>query len=358
MTTFNPATGLAEGSFGVGTYRAPAGRAFPGLVLPDGTVFDLSDRYKDTHEIFGDWDRAVDWMNDLAAKRGRAEQRFDVLHPLPVVAHPNIMGAGSNYRQHVAEMMTNNKFNQHNRLDGESDEAFFARNLADVDRRAREGMPFFWTGLHSSLSGANDPIPLPLVGEHLDWELEFGVIIKSTGRYLSPDEAGDIIAAYVMVNDLGTVDEFRRVDVKWGHDWVSKHQPNFKPFGPFAVPKEFVDRSKVRIKLEVGGAVRQDWPITDMIFSPEKILSFASERIRLTAGDVLITGSPPGNAGQHGRRWLRAGDIVESEITYLGRQRNEVVVEKEGIGKKPTYGPFITEWPSGKGPVPSEPPPK
>lgn len=345
MTIFNPATGLAEGSFGVGTYQPANGMDFPGLVLPDGTVFDLSDRYVDTHAIFANWDAAIDWMNDLAVKQDRASQRFEALRPLQVVAHPNMMCAGSNYRQHVAEMMTYNKFNQSKRLPGESDESFFARNLAEVDRRAREGMPFFWTGLHSSLCGANDDVPLPLVGEHPDWELEFGVIIKDTGRYVRPDEANDLIAAYVMVNDIGTVDEFIRIDVRWGHDWVSKHQPNFKPCGPFAVPKEFVDRSQVRIKLSVSGQVMQDWPISDMIFSPEKILAFASERIRLTPGDLLITGSPPGNGAMHGNRWLRPGDIIDSEITFLGRQKNRVIAEDAG-NRSPTYGPFLTEWPS------------
>ena len=339
MTSFNAATGLAEGSFGVGTYAADGGKPFPGLVLPDGTVFNLSDRYADTHRIFEDWDRALDGMNDLAAKRGAAELRFEELTPLPVVEHPNMLCAGSNYRQHVAEMMTHNKFNQDKRHPGESDESFFARNLADVDRRAREGMPFFWTGLHSSLAGANDKIVLPLVGEHPDWELEFAAIIKGTGRYLRPDETNDLIAAFVMVNDLGTVDEFRRSDVRWGHDWVSKHQPGFKPCGPFAVPKEFVDRSQVRIKLKVSGQVMQDWPISDMIFQPEQILSFASERIRLMPGDLLLTGSPPGNGAMHGGRWLRPGDVVESEITFLGRQRNDVIAE-DARGRSPTYGPF------------------
>ena len=343
MTEFHPATGLSIGSFGIGTYRKSGQRSFPGLVLPDGTVFDLSDDFADTHAIFDDWDRALDRMNDLAANKDEPELRFEDLVPLPVVAHPNMLCAGSNYRQHVAEMMTHNKFNQDQRLPGESDESFFQRNLAEVDRRAKEGMPFFWTGLHSSLAGANDDVVLPLVGEHPDWELEFGAIIKGAGRYLRPDETNDLIAAYVMVNDLGTVDEFRRVDVRWGHDWVSKHQPGFKPCGPFAVPKEFVDRAEVRIKLKVSGDTMQDWPISDMIFSPEQILSYASERIRLTPGDLLITGSPPGNGAMHGGRWLRPGDVIESEITYLGRQRNAVVAE-EANGRAPTYGPFKTEW--------------
>jgi 2-keto-4-pentenoate hydratase/2-oxohepta-3-ene-1,7-dioic acid hydratase in catechol pathway len=338
----DPATGLVRGSFGIGTYRT-AGRAFPGLVQPDGTVFDLSEHYGDTHAIFEDWDRALDTFVDIAAKGGDTGLRFDAIECLPAIKRPNMMCAGSNYRQHVAEMMTFNKFNQDKRQPGESDESFFERNLADVDRRAREGMPFFWTGLHSSLSGANDDIALPLVGEHHDWELEFGAVIAGTGRYLKPEEAEGLVAGYVMVNDLGTVDEFRRADVRWGHDWVSKHQPGFKPFGPFIVPKQFVDLTKVQITMKLDGKVMQDWPISDMIFTPGQILSFASERIRLVPGDLLITGSPPGNGAMHGNRFFRPGDVVESEITYLGRQRNVVVAEETG-GRTPTYGPFVTEW--------------
>jgi 2,4-didehydro-3-deoxy-L-rhamnonate hydrolase len=338
----DPATGLVRGSFGIGTYRAE-GRAFPGLVQPDGTIFDLSPLYPDTHAILGEWDRALDALADLAAKGGETGIRLEDVEPLPVLSHPNMLCAGSNFRQHVAEMMTFNKFNQDQRRPGENDESFFERNLAEVDRRAREGMPFFWTGLHSSLAGANDVIPKPLVGEHLDWELEFGVVIGGTGRYLKPDETERLIAGYVMVNDIGTVDEFRRADVRWGHDWVSKHQPNFKPFGPFLVPRQFVDRSKVQIRLKVNGETMQDWPISDMIFEPEQILSYASERIRLMPGDLLITGSPPGNGAMHGNRWLQPGDVMESEITYLGRQRNLIVAEEVG-DRGPTYGPFITAW--------------
>jgi len=342
VTTFDQATGLAHGSFGIATFRKPGSSDFPALVLPDATVFDLSSWYRDTHAILEDWDRALQRLNDLAASRSLPELRYESLVPRPVLAHPNVLGAGANYRQHVAEMMTYNKFNQHNRKAGESDADFFARNLAEIDRRAREGMPFFWIGLHSALVGANDNIELPLIGQQPDWELEFGVVVARTARYRRPTETGALIAGYVMVNDLGTVDEFRRADVKWGHDWVSKSQPTFKPFGPFLVPKEFVDRSQVRIHLAVNGRTMQDWPITDMIFSPEQILSYATERIRLLPGDLLFTGSPPGNGAMRGQ-FLKPGDIIESSITYLGRQKNLVVAEN-AEGRAPTFGPFITEW--------------
>ena len=166
------------------------------------------------------------------------------------------------------------------------------------------------------------------------------VIASGTVR---PEDADDLIAAYVMVNDIGTVDEFKRADIKFNFDWVSKFQPNFKPFGPFAVPKEFVDRHKMQIRLNVNGEKRQDWPVEDMIFSPEQVLSHASERLKLLPGDLLIMGSPPGNAATLGGLWLKEGDVMESSITYLGRQRNNIVKE-ETNGRTPTYGAFKTEW--------------
>lgn len=340
MTDLDPITGLARGTFGVGTYRSRGGRAFPGLVLADGTVFDLRPDWRDTDEIFADWDRALAQFHDLNVKRGRPELRFEALDVLPPVAKPNVLATGANYRQHVAEMMTHNEFNQHARQAGESDAEFFARNLAEVDRRAREGIPFFWTGLHSSIVGANDDVALPLVGRQPDWELEFGCVLRGGGRYLRPDETNALIAGYAIVNDLGTVDEFRRTDVRWGFDWISKHQPTFKPFGPFVVPKEFVDRSAARIVLKLNGRTMQDWPVDDMIFSPEQLLSYASERIRLMPGDLLSMGSPPGNGALHGR-FLQPGDIMDAEITGLGRQRNRVVAE-DAAGRTPTYGPFPT----------------
>lgn len=339
MTNFAPETGLALGSFGFGTYRTRGGAPFPGLVQPDGTVHDLSDLYADTHAILDDWDRALDALADRAAKGGDAPHQFADIEALPPLAHPNLLCAGANYRQHVAEMMTHNKFNQHNRLPGESDEDFFKRNLAEVQDRAVNGIPYFWTGLHSSLVGANADLIKPLIGNQLDWELEFGAIVGRSDRYVQPEDANDLVAGYVMVNDIGTVDEFRRTDVRWGFDWISKHQPSFKPTGPFIVPKQFVKLDEVRIHLRVNGETKQDWPISDMIFSVEQLLSYASERIKLLPGDQLITGSPPGNGALFGQ-FLNPGDVIESEITFLGRQRNLVVAE-DTQGRTTTYGPFV-----------------
>jgi 2-keto-4-pentenoate hydratase/2-oxohepta-3-ene-1,7-dioic acid hydratase in catechol pathway len=336
----DPATGLRVGTFAVGTF-ASGGREFAALVHPDGAVADLSDRFRDTHEIFDDWDRNFTVLGDLSAESGRATLRLEDLHARPPLAHPNMLMTGANYKTHVAQMMTKNKFNQHNRLPGESDEAFFQRNYEAMEVRGREGMPFFWTGLHSSLVGANDDIVLPVLGDQPDWELELGVVIGGTGRYLTPDEAPRLIAGYTVVNDLGTVDIFKRPDVNWQYDWISKHQPTFKPAGPFVVPAQFVTiDDSIRITLSVNGQVMQDWPVDDFVFTPAQLITYASERIRLQPGDLLCMGSPPGNGAHHGR-FLQDGDVIDAEITFLGRQHNRCVAE-DPKGRKPHFGLWKT----------------
>jgi 2,4-diketo-3-deoxy-L-fuconate hydrolase len=337
-TAYHPATGLRHASFGIATVQAH-GRALPALVLPDGAVIDLSALCADTHALFADWDRQFDRLVDTAAHPHRAFAAIDTLRVLPPLAHPNLLMAGANYKTHVAQMLTKNKFNQHNRLPGESDEAFYQRNYAMMERRAREGTPFFWTGLHSSLVGPDDDVVLPVLGEQPDWELELGVVVGRSARYASVEEAAKLIAGYTIVNDLGTVDLFRRTDIPWGYDWISKHQPSFKPCGPFIVPAAFVNPADaMRIELRLNGEVMQDWPTSDMLFSPAQLLAYASERINLMPGDLLSTGSPPGNGMHHGR-FLQDGDVMESAITGLGRQRNHCRAEA-----RPERGLAFGHW--------------
>jgi 2,4-didehydro-3-deoxy-L-rhamnonate hydrolase len=338
VTDVNAATGLKKGSFGIGTFASGTSASFPGLVQPDGTVIDLSAQYRDTHAIFDDWERAFDRLVQINAQPIGERHRFADLRPLTPLAHPNLLCAGANYKQHAAEMLTKNKFNQDNRLPGESDEDFFKRNYALMERRALEGMPFIWTGLHSSLTGAQDDVVLPVIGSQPDWELELGVVLGKSERYVTPEQAGRLVAGYLVVNDLGTVDQARRSDTPWKFDWISKHQPTFKPAGPFIVPAAFIElNDDVRIKLKVNGVIKQDWPVTDMIFSIERLLAYASERLRLLPGDLLLTGSPPGNGASHGH-FLKPGDVIDSEITYLGHQTNHCVAE---VAPGPlTYGPF------------------
>ncbi len=339
MSTPDPATGLYPGSFGIGTFDSGSA-PFPAVVRPDGGVVNVAFHFPDTHAIFDDWPRAFDTLTRVS-QNAADTHHLDNLRALPPLAHPNLLCAGANYKQHVAEMLTRNRFNQHNRRPGESDGDFYRRNYAMMENRAREGTPFLWAGLHSSLAGADEDIVLPEVGDQHDWELEIGAVLGGTSRNASVAKAARLIAGYVMVNDLGTVDLFRRTDIPWGYDWIAKHQPGFKPTGPFVVPAPFADLSRARITLKVNGNVMQDWPVDDMVFDLPRLVAYASERVRLTPGDTITGGSPPGNGGHHGR-FLTDGDLIESSITGLGRQRNRCVRE-DTSGRRGVYGAWKNE---------------
>lgn len=328
-------TGLRQGTFGFGTF-ARAARPFPAVVRAEGEVVDVSDLYGTTRGVLEDWEEALPLLAEAAAARAPIA-RFEELRALPPVERPDLLCAGSNYVTHVAQMLTKNRFNQHNRLSGESDEAFFQRNYEQTSARRLTGTPFLWTGMHSSLVGATDDIVLPELGDEPDWELEVGIVVGRVPRYATLDEAAAAIAGYVMINDLGTVDVFRRTDIHFGFDWISKNQPTFKPIGPFIVPAPFVDLADTTIRLAVNGDVMQDWPADDYIFGPAQLVAYASERVGLLPGDVIAMGSPPGNAAHHGGRFLQEGDLVESEITGLGRQRNRCVAE-DLHGRTPVFG--------------------
>lgn len=321
----HPATGLRAGAFGIGTYDDGT-RRFPAIVRPDGDVIDIGADYADTHAVFDDWPRSFERLQAIAARGGGATHRFAALRPLPPLAHPQVLCAGANYKTHSAQMMTNNQAFQHLREPGESDASFFQRNLALMERRAREGTPFIFPVPHSALAGAHDDFVMPVIGENNEYETELAFVIGRPCRHATPAQAEQMIAGYLVVNDLGAIDQFRRTDIPWGYDWISKYQPTAKLCGPFIVPAPFVQADALRITFKLNGEVKQDWPTDDMIFTPPRIAAYLSERMRLLPGDMVLTGSPPGNGSHHGR-FLKEGDLIEGNVSGMGWHRNRCVKE-------------------------------
>lgn len=139
----------------------------------------------------------------------------------------------------------------------------------------------------------------------------------------------DHVAGYTIANDLTTRDLVRRTDLgAIGTDWMrSKNAPTFLPLGPWIVPAPFVaDPMNLRIVLKLNGNVMQDESTSDMIFGVAQLVSYASSIVELRPSDLLLTGSPAGN-GTHYNRFLRPGDVMDAEITGLGRQLNRCVRE-------------------------------
>ncbi|MGY2735990.1 fumarylacetoacetate hydrolase family protein [Sphingomonas sp. UYP23] len=186
----------------------------------------------------------------------------------------------------------------------------------------------------SSLNAPNEDVVLPRGSTQSDWEVELGVIIGKTCRYVTEDEALDTIAGYVLVNDVAERFNQKQRGSQWskgkGHD-------TFCPVGPWLVtPDEVGDPQALDMQLDINGTRMQTGNTKTMIFTLKQLISYVSEYVTLYPGDLLITGTPPG-VGE-GKKpeaiYLKAGDVMELAITKLGSQRQTVVAWHDlGEGK-------------------------
>jgi 2-keto-4-pentenoate hydratase/2-oxohepta-3-ene-1,7-dioic acid hydratase in catechol pathway len=309
-------------SFGLGTFAAPDGAGYPGLVL-DGRVRDLRPEFSSTLAMLLEWDAVLPRLHELAAQ-GASGEALQTLRPLPPVEPSGqILCAGANYTKHLHQMI----FAQLKRQgDQRPDDALRAEAIERTARRSTVEDPFFFVGLPSALCGANDDVILWGPGSEHDWELELALVIGRGGRNIPQSAALDHVAGYTIANDVSTRDVMFRPGFPMTDFAMTKLRPTFFPVGPYIVPTEFVpDYRDLRITLKVNGEVMQDEGVDDIIYGIEQLVAYVSRVVELRAGDLLLTGSPAGNAAHHDNRWLRPGDVMEGEITGLGRQRNTCV---------------------------------
>jgi 2-keto-4-pentenoate hydratase/2-oxohepta-3-ene-1,7-dioic acid hydratase in catechol pathway len=306
--------------YALGTFADDRG-VFPGLVLRGERVADLSGVFPSTRAIVEDWDENAHRLDELAANPPAEPRSLDGLRVLPPVEPRQILQSGANYHRHVVELAVDKGIGREPGMTLEEHRASVVRMM---DERVAHGEPYIFLGAVSALAGAYDDVVLPPRGEEHDWELELAAVIGRGGRDIAREDALDHVAGYTICNDLTTRDLVHRPDLAAiGSDWVrGKNSPTFLPTGPWLVPARFVgDPMGLRIRLELNGAVMQDESTADMIFDVARLVSYASERVELLPGDLLLTGSPAGN-GTRWNRFLRDGDVMEGTITGLGTQRN------------------------------------
>ena len=318
--------------FAVGTFVLDDGAPFPGLVVGDD-VLDLRPAFGDnatTATLLADWDVSLERMAALAADGSAATMPLATVRALsPVQPTGQVLCAGANYEQHTFEMtfvILRDEAARDGRTVEDDDLRTQARSVIESQRE--HGRPFMFLATAGALCGASDDVVLWGPGVQHDWELELAVVIGRKAHWISPDEAMDVIAGYTISNDISTRDVMFRPNFGLSDFATSKNRPTFFPTGPYLVPRRFVpDYRDLRISLSVNGETMQDARAGDMMRSVESLVSYASELVELLPGDLVLTGSPGGNAGIHGGRWLRPGDVVVSEITGLGRQENHCVAE-------------------------------
>jgi 2-keto-4-pentenoate hydratase/2-oxohepta-3-ene-1,7-dioic acid hydratase in catechol pathway len=176
----------------------------------------------------------------------------------------------------------------------------------------------------NTMVGPHDDVLVPRRSVKTDWEVELGVVIGRTARYLgSPDEALSHVAGCAVSND---VSERTFQNAESGGQWSKgKSCETFNPFGPWLVTADEVgDPQALRLRSFVNGEPRQDSSTSDMIFTVAFLVWHLSQYTVLEPGDVINTGTPQGVALSGRFPFLRAGDVMELEIDGLGRQRQEL----------------------------------
>lgn len=313
--------------FGLGTFDAD-GDAFPGLVVGDSVV-DLRPHLGDRATVetsLTDWDATLAVLHDLAP--GATGTPLDGLRVLAPFRPRQLLCAGANYFRHVRQIVAST---MRHGGDDRSDSDLQAEADRIARSRAATGTPFVFPGLTSAVTGPHDDVVLWGPGVQHDWELELGVVIGRPAHRIAPEDAMDVVAGYVIGNDISTRDVMNRPDLPMTDFIMTKSRPTFFPVGPYLVPREFVpDPRQLRLTLSVNGEVMQDDTVDDIIYGVAELVSYASQAAVLGPGDLLLTGSPAGNAGHHGNRWLTPGDVIDAEITGLGRQRNRCVAPSPG----------------------------
>lgn len=258
-------------------------------VRQDGDTLTEIDGFADVGALL----RSADWeaiaRNAAGATHPLEGSDLDAVVPSP----GKIICVGHNYRNHIKEM---------------------GREVPEF--------PTLFAKYAESLIGPNDDLALPQESDTVDWESELAVVIGKTGRRISEADAKDHIAGYAVLNDVSMRDyQFRTIQWLQGKTWEKS-----TPFGPALVTKD--EFSGGLMTTEVDGKIQQQTPTTDVVFTPEFLVSYISTIITLNPGDVIATGTPGGvGHAQDPKRYLQEGQLLVTTIEGLGQLKNRVVKE-------------------------------
>ena len=184
--------------------------------------------------------------------------------------------------------------------------------------------PILFFKANSAIVGAYDDVVMPRGSEQTDWEVELGVVIGKTAKYVSKDDALSYVAGYCIVNDVSE----RHFQANLTGQWTKgKSCDTFGPTGPWMVTRDEVeDPQNLKMTLDVNGKRMQTGNTATMIFTVAEIIEHLSKLFTLHPGDVITTGTPPGvGLGiKPTPVFLKKGDVMELSIEGLGQQRQKV----------------------------------
>ena len=188
--------------------------------------------------------------------------------------------------------------------------------------------PTYFQKPTTALNSHRGALVRPKGTQYLNYEGEVAVIIGKPMRNISRADTWEYVAGFAPGNDVGSQD-FRETDA--GSMLRVKGMDGFCPIGPGIVSG--VDIREATLRTYINGKVVQEGAIREMIFSIDYILADLCRFITLLPGDVIMSGTPRNS------RPMNVGDLVEVEVTGLGRLSNRVVespAPAHHVGHQPT----------------------
>jgi 2,4-diketo-3-deoxy-L-fuconate hydrolase len=320
-------------AFKLGMFAKADGATFAAIVLGDDAI-DLKqahDAYRaagrkgalgateSIDALLNDWDANFAVLQEIVAfleKDGKAgAAKLAGLRPLSPVTRPGkMLYAAQNFQEHVNEMLR---------------AEMTPKDGPKFTGEKSTSRPYLFLKASSCLAGANDDIEIPRGMQKIDWEAEIGCAIGKRGKHIKAERALDHIAGWMTTNDVSCRDLQIRPDRPGlRSDWLGgKSHDRFAPTGPFFVPRAFVkDHMNLFLRLTVNGEVKQDGNTSQFIFTPEEQIEYASNILTLETGDFFACGTC-GGVGMGTNTFLKAGDVMETEVEGLGKMRNRFVAE-------------------------------
>ena len=243
---------------------------------------------------------------DALAVARRAEQSTLARLPLaevrlaaPIRRPPKFLAIGLNYADHIAE----------------------ARHIGYQACEA----PIFFNKQSTCVIGPGEPIHVPRVSHHLDYEGELAFVIGRRCRHVPRERAHEVVAGFTICNDVSVRDWQRRTPTMT----MGKSFDSHGPLGPWLVtPDEVGDPHTLAIRTWVNDELRQDSNTAHMIHDCWAQIEHLTTAFTLEVGDVISTGTPAGVGGaMKPPKWLVAGDRVRIEIDRIGTLESPVIAE-------------------------------
>jgi 2-keto-4-pentenoate hydratase/2-oxohepta-3-ene-1,7-dioic acid hydratase in catechol pathway len=223
---------------------------------------------------------APPWLGGQPSDIILETETYQILAPC---APSKIIAVGKNYANHAAEMGTS------------------------VPEE-----PLLFLKPPTTVIAISQPIYYPIQSHRVDYEGELALVIGERTRNITPEQARSKIWGYTIANDV-TARDLQRKDGQWTR---AKGFDSFCPLGPWIV-RELSPGAILQTFL--NNNIKQSASISEMVFAPENLVSYISQIMTLTPGDVILTGTPEG-IGE-----MQVGDRVRIEIEGIGYLENHVV---------------------------------